>query len=126
MNDLTKEWVDKAEGDFVTAIELLNLRFDLTTDAICFHCQQCAEKYAKAYLHQRFVEFPRTHNLAQLLSLCEEQDLDFSLIELEMRTLGNCSVDIRYPGRQTNIEEAELAVQMMNVIRDFIRLRLGL
>jgi HEPN domain-containing protein len=69
MNELTLEWIQKAEDDFVVAIELLNMQLEATSDAICFHCQQSAEKYAKAYLHHRTIEFPRTHNLSQLLAI---------------------------------------------------------
>ena len=36
-----------------------------------FHCQQAAEKLLKALLSQRCVRFPRTHDLAELISLLE-------------------------------------------------------
>ena len=32
-------------------------------DAVCFHCQQCAEKYLKARLQQDRIVFGKTHNL---------------------------------------------------------------
>jgi HEPN domain-containing protein len=126
MNELTLEWIDKAENDFVVATELLNLRLEATTDAICYHCQQCAEKYAKAYLQQCSIEFPRTHNLSQLLTLCEDHDQTFAKILLAMRALNSYSVEVRYPGRFTSLEEAEAAVEATETIRTFIRLKLGL
>ncbi len=126
MNDLTLEWVKKAESDFVVATELLNLRFEATTDAICFHCHQCAEKYAKAYLQHLSVEFPCTHNLSQLLSLCENEDKNFTAIQVEMRMLNSYSTEVRYPGRFTSLEEAEGAVDAMNTVRSFIRAKMDL
>jgi HEPN domain-containing protein len=126
MNELTLEWIEKAEGDYITATELLRLRLEATADAICFHCQQCAEKYVKAYLHHLFVVFPRTHNLLQLLALCEAQDGIFNTIRLEMTALNSYSIEVRYPGRSTNIQEAEGAVQAVETVRTFIRQKLGL
>jgi hypothetical protein len=39
MNELTLEWIQKAEGDFIAAATLLQLAIEETSDAICFHCQ---------------------------------------------------------------------------------------
>jgi HEPN domain-containing protein len=43
MTPLTQEWVDKAEGDFITATRELRARKSPNFDAACFHAQQCAE-----------------------------------------------------------------------------------
>lgn len=50
MNPLTFEWVEKAEGDFFTAMRELRARKSPNFDAVCFHAQQMAEKYLKAVL----------------------------------------------------------------------------
>jgi HEPN domain-containing protein/predicted nucleotidyltransferase len=125
-NSYVLEWVQKAEGDFVTATELLKLRVTNTADSICFHCQQCAEKYAKAYLVHHSIEFARTHDLLELQSLCRQQDNTFAGILSEMGLLNNYSVHIRYPGRFSSLEEAEGAAQAMNTVRTFIRSKLDL
>ena len=62
MNELTKEWVEKAEEDFDVADTLLYGRDVPLAAAICFHCQQCAEKYLKAYLQEHLIEFEKTTN----------------------------------------------------------------
>jgi HEPN domain-containing protein len=49
MNRLTAEWVQKAEGDFLVAQKMLRARKQPVYDAVCFHSQQCAEKYLKAF-----------------------------------------------------------------------------
>lgn len=125
-NSYVLEWVQKAEGDYVTATELLKLRLLNITDSACYHCQQCAEKYAKAYLVYHAIEFVRTHNLLELLELCQNQDETFFTIRLQMNLLNNYGVDIRYPGRFTSLEEAEGAVEAMNTIRTFFRTKLSL
>jgi HEPN domain-containing protein len=67
MNPVTREWVAKAEGDFVSAGRELRARKSPNFDAACFHSQQCAEKYLKAVLHHAGEAFPRTHDLIALL-----------------------------------------------------------
>ena len=69
MKPLTREWVDKAEGDFITARRELRARKVPNYDAACFHAQQCAEKYLKARLQEEGIAFSRTHDLATLLDL---------------------------------------------------------
>lgn len=48
MNELTKEWINKAEGDFVSALRDYRARKSPNFDAAGFHAQQCIEKYMKA------------------------------------------------------------------------------
>jgi hypothetical protein len=50
MKPITQEWISKAEGDFATAQRELQAQEMPNYDAVCFHCQQCIEKYLKAYL----------------------------------------------------------------------------
>lgn len=55
---VTREWVTKAENDLRVAVYLLEPRVDQPTEAVCFHAQQCAEKYVKALLVFRATDFP--------------------------------------------------------------------
>jgi HEPN domain-containing protein len=50
MNEVTSEWVVKAELDFDSADALLHAVEVPLAETACFHCQQCAEKYLKAFL----------------------------------------------------------------------------
>jgi HEPN domain-containing protein len=52
MNELAVEWVQKAEGDYATAGRELRARRYPNYDAACFHSQQVAEKYLKAFLQE--------------------------------------------------------------------------
>ena len=47
---LIKLWVKKAESDFITAYNSLKIKPHPPLDTVCFHAQQCAEKYLKASL----------------------------------------------------------------------------
>ena len=48
MKPLTREWVEKAEGNYATARRESRVRKKPNFDAVCFHAQQSAEKYLKA------------------------------------------------------------------------------
>ena len=37
------EWTARAETDYKAAIDLARRRKDPLPEAVCFHCQQCAE-----------------------------------------------------------------------------------
>jgi HEPN domain-containing protein len=64
-----REWLVKAENDLLTAAHTLKLGAACPTDTVCFHAQQCVEKYLKALLVFRATPFPRTHDSYLLRSL---------------------------------------------------------
>jgi len=66
MTPIASEWIGKAEGDFATAKRELAATDNPNYDAVCFHAQQCAEKYLKAFLQEANITFPKTHDLANL------------------------------------------------------------
>ena len=68
MKPETQEWVEKAEGDLKVA-RREGQTADQVYDAVCFHAQQCAEKYLKAWLEEHNIAFPRIHDLIALLNL---------------------------------------------------------
>ncbi len=63
------EWVTKAESDLRAATYLLEPRARRPTDVVCFHAQQCAEKYTKALLTFQGTDFPKTHDIERLIAL---------------------------------------------------------
>jgi HEPN domain-containing protein len=122
---LSDEFVAKAEVDFRSALHLTSAR-DPVPDAVCFHCQQCAEKYLKAFLESRGVMAPRTHDLDNLLSLCEAHAPTLSSLSADVMLLDPYGVDFRYPGASAGPADAEAAVIAMTTIRTGIRRALGL
>ena len=67
MKPITAEWVAKAEADFATAQRESRVRKKPNYDAICFHYQQCAEKYLKARLCEVGIPFGKIHDLVALV-----------------------------------------------------------
>ena len=55
---LVRQWIAKAEVDYRTAERLVR-DDEPIRESIAFHCQQTAEKYLKAFLVWRQVEFPK-------------------------------------------------------------------
>ena len=68
MKKETGRWIKKAEADLRCA-RLLAKEVRRDNDLICFHCQQSAEKYLKAFLQELGAPVPRTHSLDYLLEL---------------------------------------------------------
>ena len=66
MKPATREWLGKAEDDYVAAAELQRSPRRLH-DQVCFHCQQSAEKHLKALLEELNQSVPKTHDLELLL-----------------------------------------------------------
>ena len=64
--EIARQWVEKAEHDLLN-IENNLAANDIPWDTVCFHAQQCTEKYLKAVLAWKRVEFPKTHDLRVLL-----------------------------------------------------------
>jgi HEPN domain-containing protein len=123
MNELTSEWVEKAESDFYSADVLLHAGEFPIPDSACFHCQQCAEKYLKAFLQERMVRFERTHNLTTLLDLCLPLEQEFENLQGDLEKLENYSVAVRYPGARVSVEIAQEAFVLTKRIREFVRAR---
>src|SRR5713226_7512100 len=109
MKPLTREWVEKAEGDFATAGRELRVRKAPNYDAVCFHSQQCAEKYLKACLQEADIPFPKTHNLLALLDLLLPVHQSFAALRQDLQSLNLFGVVYRYPGIFANKKTAREA-----------------
>jgi HEPN domain-containing protein len=124
MNEVVDEWVTKADEDFYSADILLHSVDVPLVNTACFHCQQCAEKYLKAFLTEHLIRFERTHVLMDLLELCLPVDKDFSRIANDLGSLQGYAVAIRYPGATATVKLAEDAFKAAKRIRAFVRKKL--
>ena len=78
--ETVRAWIQKAESDLKVAKDQMK-EPNPATDAICFHSQQCAEKYLKAFLFFMANQYPEPTTL--LGSLCN--------VRSWMRNLAFCS-----------------------------------
>ncbi len=125
MNKLTAEWVAKAEGDYATTDRELRVSDRPNYDTVCFHTQQTAEKYLKAFLQEHGVAFPKTRNLIELLELCLTLDNKLENMRLNLIRLGRYGVNYRYPGETAVKSEAQTAFESVTIIRVNMQARLG-
>jgi HEPN domain-containing protein len=93
------EWVEYAEEDLIMAKSALRRSKPLTIGS-CFHSQQCAEKYLKAVLVSQNVEFPKTHDLLILHTLCASAGIFTGFGKEDLGRLSGYAVRARYPGSQ--------------------------
>ena len=126
MKPITVEWVRKAEGDFVTAERELSAASDPNYDAVCFHSQQCVEKYLKGMLQEAEVHFEKTHDLAALLDSALVLEPDWENLRSELDLLSSFAVDFRYPGEFATEAEAECSIVTCRKLRQLVRASLAL
>jgi HEPN domain-containing protein len=122
---LVRQWVVKAENDLLNASHTLKLGDTGPLDTVCFHAQQCVEKYLKALLSFYEIDFYRTHDLSALLALLPAH-LRPEMSAEEQARLGDYATAMRYPGdyEPVSLAEAERAVQVARRVRTQVRRRL--
>lgn len=120
--DVVRGWVQKAENDLTTAAHTLKLANDCPTDTVCFHAQQCVEKYIKALLSYRQTPFPKVHSVSALLALLAARERP-SVTQAEQARLSDYAVVARYPGEYEPIPlaEARRAVAVARRVRRQVR-----
>jgi HEPN domain-containing protein len=119
---LIREWIAKAENDLLNAAHTLTLGADCPTDTVCFHAQQCVEKYLKALLVFQATPFPKSHNIHDLRAMLPpplRPNLDSSTEDL----LTEYATVRRYPGAGPDIPltEARKAVATARRVRREVR-----
>ena len=125
MNPLTLEWVQKAEGDYAM-MQQSHGSSNPIYDGICFHAQQCIEKYLKAWLQEANMSFTSTHDLKELLDLIVPTIPAWGKWGKNLSTLSRHAVDFRYPGKSATANDAVLAMRVCDEVRQAVRAELKL
>ena len=126
MKAATHDWIEKAEADYLAAVDLARRRKLPLHDMVCFHCQQSAEKYLKARLEEGGVSFPKTHDLESLLALLLPLEPLWAALTAATKRLKPFGVLIRYPGNDASKTQAKQAMADCKAIRSETRMALGL
>ena len=93
---IIREWLNKAEEDLRFA-EVNLLEGNEFYAQICFHFQQAAEKYLKAYIIGKGLDFGRVHDLVHLLRTCVAHDSTFDDLKEDCILLNTAYIETRYP-----------------------------
>jgi HEPN domain-containing protein len=122
----TAEWVAKAEGDFADAQRGYRARTHPNPDGVCFHVQQCLEKYLKARLVEAGVSFPKSHDLGRILDLIVPLEPLWEAWRRDFNLIASFAVEYRYPGESATKEDARRTFRLCRTLRASLRESLGL
>ena len=125
MNPLTLEWMEKAEKDYA-AVKWLQQAPIPDYDIICFHIQQCIEKYLKTWLQEANILIPRSHDLKELLALIIPTVPMRQTWEPDFSEVSKYAVATRYPGDSATADNAGHAMHICDQVRHAIREQLKL
>jgi HEPN domain-containing protein len=108
--------------DYRLADDLLKRKEEWTAGDICFHAQQCVEKYVKARLVLEDVHFRRTHNIDELIRLLPAE-LRPRVTVNERNMMTESAATIRYPGDSdaTTLCEADSALRIARKVKSKLR-----
>ncbi|MBN1972235.1 MAG: HEPN domain-containing protein [Sedimentisphaerales bacterium] len=120
-DEFVRQWLLKAEEDYNAAGSLLEHGVTFLS-TVCFHSQQASEKFLKAFLTYHQIEFPKTHDIAELLDLIAPVDSKLSASLHDVIVLTNYGVNARYPGDfpDITISDAQEAVRMAEKVRKLV------
>jgi HEPN domain-containing protein len=115
-----KPWIRNADGDFAIIEVALAARLE-TWNHICFHAQQGAEKYLKAFLIANSTAPPKTHDLAKLLELAIAHQGNLSQLMNDCTLLTPFAVAERYALQLADEASARAAIAAAYRVRDGIK-----
>jgi HEPN domain-containing protein len=125
MKRATMPWVRKAEDDLGIAQMALRDAAGFH-DGVCFHCQQCVEKYLKALLIESGLPVPKTHDLDGLLTLLLPTHRTLRAYRRGLLFLSSFAVEARYPGLNASKRQARAAMRWAERVRRDCRNLLGI
>lgn len=126
MKPLAVEWVSKAEGDFAILERESRVRKNPSHDGVCFHAQQCAEKYLKARLCEADIRVEKVHDLPALLDQVLAVEPLWEDYRAALAYLSDFAVSFRYPGESATRSMALRARDLCRSFRTAARQALGL
>ena len=126
MKPITTEWVSKAEGDYSLLERESQVTENPNYDGICFHAQQCVEKYLKARLCEADIPFGKIHDLVTLLEAVLSIESEWERFREDLAYLSDFAVTYRYPGESADRDAARQAQRNCRLVRTAVRKSLGL
>lgn len=93
--ELALQLLTLAKGDELAADALLDIP-EIPEAIVGFHYQQAVEKLLKALLAEREIDFPRTHDLGDLLDLVQRAGFRLPTTLVDLIALTPFAVELRY------------------------------
>ncbi|MBM4040567.1 MAG: HEPN domain-containing protein [Planctomycetes bacterium] len=112
-----REWLNRARSNLARAGATRGVP-DVYLEDICFDAQQAAEKAIKAVVVSKGVDFPKIHDIADLLSLVSESGVPVPPEVAAAAELTDYAVVARYPSavEPTTEEDCDAAIQAARAV----------
>jgi len=107
----------QSEGDFHDVLRGIRARKNPNHDSVCFHAEQCIEKYRKARLVEAGVSFPKTHDLSKILDIAAPLEPLWETWRPDLNLLTSFAIEYRYPGESATREDALRAYDICQRLR---------
>ncbi|MDR3012885.1 MAG: HEPN domain-containing protein [Chitinispirillales bacterium] len=118
------KWIKFAQNDYEAAV-ILSERFRPPIEAVCYHCQQSAEKILKAYVIAQTGKREKTHNLELVLNECLPYSTDFSALINNCLDLNPYLSLARYPSTiEPTAHHMKQAIKDAGEILEFTKAKL--
>ena len=118
-----REWLNRAQSNLMLAQAQGE---NVYLEDLCFNTQQAVEKSIKALLIQHKIEFPYVHDIAELLTLLEQNGQEIPQHIKQAERLTRFAVATRYPGiaplvtQEEYIEALNLAEEVVLWVEDLL------
>jgi len=112
--------INKADRDLEAAkiLYMNSMGRKQITEGICFHSQQCIEKYLRAFLIFHEYDYPFTHDLDKLAGYYAKFDSRFA--EFDFEAFKEYGVGIRYDAPSPSIEDARKAIYTADEVSGYV------
>jgi HEPN domain-containing protein len=119
--DFIKEWIYEANNDLGLA-EFVIDNDGKYYDLVCFHCQQAAEKYLKAYIIYLRLHYEKVHDLKYLLNVIEKKREVPKELKRYADLLNEYTIDSRYPDywHDPTLEETKECIKAAHDFKKYI------
>jgi len=119
--EILQQWLDKGKEELSSAEYLSTMRHPTPDETICYLCQQSAEKYLKGFIFSHDIEPDKTHDLEDLLKICQEYNAGFSTLHSQAYILTGYAVLPRYPNElEITKEDVKTAISYAKSIQEFV------
>lgn len=99
------DWLRRAKSNLARAKQAKPK--EVFWEDLCFDAQQAAEKAIKAVLTRREIDFPKTHDIRELLTLLSTSGEVVPEAIWETINLADYAVETRYPGPAEPVTKTE-------------------
>lgn len=97
--------------------DFVNGDIELDINVIFFHIQQAAEKLIKALLAYNKVNFPKIHDMEELINILEQNHIIFELEKDKLIDLGDYAIEGRYAVIHDDFEDAEKYILLIEKLK---------